>query len=94
MFLFRLFGSRGSGTKLCSVLPSDDILVHGEIRGEDYHACWFGGLAMKIGVSVVLWDLFGFLGFAAAICSGTAAQLKFRRNSNEDSSRCGIVGLV
>jgi hypothetical protein len=33
---------------------------------------------MKIRVVVVLLDLFSILDFAAAICSGTATQLKFR----------------
>jgi hypothetical protein len=47
--------------KLSYVLPSDDILVHGEIRGGEYHECWVGGLAMGVRVSVMLRDLIGVL---------------------------------
>jgi hypothetical protein len=30
------------------MLPSDEILVHGEIRGIEYHEGWIGGLAMEV----------------------------------------------
>ena len=36
MLLFRPFGSGGSDTKLCSVLPADDILVHGVSETENF----------------------------------------------------------
>jgi hypothetical protein len=68
MLLFRPFGSRGSDAKLCSVLPSDDIMVHDEIRGEEYYEGRIGGLTIEVRVSVLLRDLLGVLGFAAAIC--------------------------
>jgi hypothetical protein len=67
MILFQLFSSGGSG-KLCSVLPSGDILVHGEIIGGEYDEGQIGGLAMEVRVSVLLRDLLGILGFTAAIC--------------------------
>jgi hypothetical protein len=35
MLLVRPFGYGGRGEKVCFVLPSDDILVHDEIRGGD-----------------------------------------------------------
>jgi hypothetical protein len=56
MFLFRLFGSVGSGAKLCPVLPSDAIPVHGEIRDGEYHEGLIGGRAMKDRVHVMLRD--------------------------------------
>jgi hypothetical protein len=45
MLLFRPFGSGGSGMKLRSLLPSGDILVHGEVRDEEYHEGRIGRLA-------------------------------------------------
>ena len=68
MLLFQPFGSGGSGAKLCSLLPSGDILVHGEVRGGEYHDGRIGGLAMEVRVSVLLRDLLGVPGFAAAVC--------------------------
>jgi hypothetical protein len=68
MLLFRTFCSTGSGAKLCSVLPSDDILVHGKIISGEYHEAWIGGLAMEVRVSVMLRDLLGVLVFVAAVC--------------------------
>lgn len=37
MLLFRPFGSRVSGAKICSVLPVSGILVHGVIGDGEYH---------------------------------------------------------
>jgi hypothetical protein len=68
MLLFRPFGSGGSEAEPCSVLPSDDILVHGEIRGGENLEGWFRGLAMEVRVSILLRGLLGVLSFAAAIC--------------------------
>jgi hypothetical protein len=68
MLLFRPFGSEGTSAKFCYVLPSDDILVHGDIRGGEYHEGRIGGLAMEVRISVMLRDLLGVLGFAAVIC--------------------------
>jgi hypothetical protein len=68
MLLFRTFGSGGSGAKLGSVLPSDDILVHGEIRGGEYHERRFGELTMEVRVFVPLMDFLGVLGLAGTIC--------------------------
>jgi hypothetical protein len=67
MLLFRTFCSTGSGAKLCSVLPSDDILVHGEIRGGEYHEDRSCGIAMEVRVSVMLRYLLGILGFEIAV---------------------------
>jgi hypothetical protein len=67
MLLFRLFGSGESGAKLCSFFPSGDILLHGKVRGEEYHECRIGVLAMEVQFSVLLRDLLGVLGFATAV---------------------------
>jgi hypothetical protein len=32
------------------VLPSDDILIHGEIKDGEYHESWIRGLAMEVQV--------------------------------------------
>ena len=66
MLLFRPFGSGGNGAKLCSVLPSDDILVHGEIRGGEYHEGRIGGLAMEVRVCVLLRNFLGVLDFRSS----------------------------
>jgi hypothetical protein len=65
MLLFRPFGSGGSGAQLCSVLPSDNFLVQGEIRGGEYHESRIGGLAMEVRVSAILRDMLGILALAA-----------------------------
>jgi hypothetical protein len=43
--------------------PSDVILIHGEIRGGEYHAGRIGELAMEIHVCVLLSNFLGVLGF-------------------------------
>jgi hypothetical protein len=43
-------------------------LFHGEVRGGEYHEDRIGVLAMEVQVSVLLRDLLGVLGFAAAVC--------------------------
>jgi hypothetical protein len=64
--------------KLCSVLPLDNILVHGKIIGGESHEGRIGGLAIKVRVS--LRDLLCVLGFATAVCKWgrQRAQVKFR----------------
>jgi hypothetical protein len=62
------FDRLGSGTKLCYVLSSDDILVHDEIRSGEYHEGWIGGLAMEVRVCVMLRDMLGVFGFATVVC--------------------------
>jgi hypothetical protein len=54
--------------KLYFVFPSDDILIHGEIRGMKYHEGRTVGLAMEVRVSVMLRDLLGVLDVATAVC--------------------------
>jgi hypothetical protein len=54
--------------KLCSVSPSDDILVHGEIRGGKYDEGRIGGLAIEVQVSVLLKGLLSVLNFTPTIC--------------------------
>jgi hypothetical protein len=79
MLLFRPFGSRGSGAKLCSLLPSDDILVHGEITHWKYHEGRIRELAMEVRVSVLLRELLGVLEVSQKhYANGTASQVKFR----------------
>jgi hypothetical protein len=79
MLLFQTFGSRGSGVKLCSGLSSDDILIHGEIRGEEYHEgrIW----STSNGVSG-LFDVDGIAWCSGSRSSsmhvGATTQVKFR----------------
>jgi hypothetical protein len=68
MFLLRPFDFGGTGTKFCSVLPSDDILVHGEIRGREYYEGRIEGLAMDVRVCVILRDLLDVLYVATTVC--------------------------
>jgi hypothetical protein len=68
MLLFRPVGSKGSGAEIFSVLPSDDILVHGEIRGGEYHEGWIEGLAIVVPSSAMLRDLLGAPGYAIVVC--------------------------
>jgi hypothetical protein len=42
-------------------------LVHGEVRGREYHEDRIGGLAMEVRLFALLRDLLGILGFAAAV---------------------------
>jgi hypothetical protein len=42
-------------------------LVHGEVRGGEYHKGWIEGLAIEVRVSALLRDLLGVLVFAAAV---------------------------
>jgi hypothetical protein len=42
-------------------------LVHGEVRGGEYHEGRIGGLALEVRVSTLLRDLLGVLGFATAV---------------------------
>jgi hypothetical protein len=67
MLLFQPFDFGGTNAKLCSMLPSNDILVHGEIRGGEYHDGRIGGLAMKVQVSALLRHLLGIPGFATTV---------------------------
>jgi hypothetical protein len=43
------------------------LLVHGKVRGGEYHEGLIGGLAMKVRVSALLRDLLSVLGFAATV---------------------------
>jgi hypothetical protein len=68
MFLFRSFGSGGSGVKLYSLLPSSDFLIHGEDKqAENIMKVGFGGIPMEFRVSTLLRDLLGVLGVAAIV---------------------------
>jgi hypothetical protein len=90
MLLFRPFGSRGSGAKLCSVLPSYDILVHGAIIGGEYHEDRIEGIAMEFRVSVMLRNLLGVLDVTATIHPPPGQHLNLRL-SKSDASKKGIV---
>lgn len=68
MLLLGPFGSIGSGAKLYYVLPSDDILVHGEIRSGECHEGRIEKLAMEVLVSVLLRGLLGVLDVATTLC--------------------------
>jgi hypothetical protein len=52
ILLFRPFGSEGSGVKLYSFLPLG-ILVHDEVRDEEYYEGRIGGLVMEVRVSML-----------------------------------------
>jgi hypothetical protein len=69
MLLFRLFGSRGCGTKLRSFFAIRWYLVHGEVRDGEYHEGQIGGLAIKFRVCS---------GFCSSTKVGAAAQVKFK----------------
>jgi hypothetical protein len=43
-------------------------LVHGEVRGEEYHEGRIRGLAMEVRISSLFRDLLGVLGFEATVC--------------------------
>jgi hypothetical protein len=49
------------------VLPSYKILVHGEVRGGEYHEERIGGLVKEVEVFVLLRELLGVLCFAEAV---------------------------
>jgi hypothetical protein len=76
MLLFRPFGFKRSGVKLCSVLPSVDILIHDEITSGEYHKSWLERLVNGGSSLCVVEEL--------AWCSGlhsrieAATQVKFR----------------
>jgi hypothetical protein len=67
MLLFQPFGSGGSDAKLYPVLSSCDILVHGEVRGGEYHEDRIGELAMEVQVFTLLRNLLGVPASAAAV---------------------------
>jgi hypothetical protein len=47
-------------------VATNDILVHGEVRGREYHEGQIGRLATEVRVSALLRDLLlGVLGFAS-----------------------------
>jgi hypothetical protein len=68
MLLLRLFGSRGSGVKLRSLLPSGEIWFMVKSEAENIHEDRIGGLAMEVHVFALLRDLPGVLHFATAVC--------------------------
>jgi hypothetical protein len=49
-------------------VKSDDVLVHGKIRGGEYHEGRIRGLTMEVRVSILLMGLLSVLSFAAPIC--------------------------
>jgi hypothetical protein len=53
-------------------------LVHGEVRGGEYHKGRIEGVAMEVRVFTLLRDLLGVLGFTVAVCKVEAIHVKFR----------------
>jgi hypothetical protein len=79
MLLFRLFGSGGSGAKLCSLLPSRWHLVHGEVRDGEYHENRIGGLANGGSSLCTIEGLACCSGFrSSSMQVGAATHVKFR----------------
>jgi hypothetical protein len=76
MILFQLFGSRGSDAKRFSVLPADDILVHGVSETENFLKAWrtsSGGSSYDV-VEEFAWSCNN------SMQAGAAAQIKFSVN--------------
>jgi hypothetical protein len=77
--LFRPFGSEGSGAKICSVLSPGDILVHGEIRGGEYHEGTDWGTSNGGSSLCAIVTLAWYSGLCSSIMKvGVAAYVKFR----------------
>ena len=78
MFLFRPFGSGGSGVKLYSVFTSGDFLVHGEVRRRNIMKAGLVVWLKEVRVSVMLRDLLGVPGSASVVCRWGRHHRKFR----------------
>jgi hypothetical protein len=53
-------------------------LLHGEVRGGEYHDDRIGELAIEVQVSALLRELLSILGFTVAIYKWGRQQVKFR----------------